>query len=296
MRLAIDATAYGPVPGGAGLRMRALAARLAMRHRVEWFAARDALASLAPEGVAVTTLDVAAARPVRRFLAQRHRVVAAAVVADHYAALTGAPVVLTLHDRGGPWWRRALIRRGFARAAAVVAVSKTVARAWGVDATVIPNGVAAPATAVEPSAHLLLCDPGPAHKDAPTARAAAHATGRALREVGRGVAWLDHGELRDELARAAVVLCPARDEGFGMVPLEALAAGRPVVASDIAAHREILGEHAWFAPPGDVGAWSRAIEQALDAEAPRLARARAHAATFSWDAAVAALEAVLVRV
>lgn len=55
---------------------------------------------------------------------------------------------------------------------------------------------------------------------------------------------------------AAVFVTLSRDEGFGLTPLEAAAAGCPIVASDIPPHREVLGAMATFvpldAPPGQV--------------------------------------------
>jgi len=47
---------------------------------------------------------------------------------------------------------------------------------------------------------------------------------------------------------AGVVICPSRFEGFALTALEALACGAPVVASEIAAHREFLGDAAQFFP------------------------------------------------
>ena len=57
------------------------------------------------------------------------------------------------------------------------------------------------------------------------------------------VTW--HGRVSDEnldelLAQAALVLFPSRFEGFGLALVEALAAGCPVLASEIPSHREIL--------------------------------------------------------
>ena len=40
---------------------------------------------------------------------------------------------------------------------------------------------------------------------------------------------------------AAVAVCPSRFEGFGLTPIEAVASGVPVVASDIPPHREFVG-------------------------------------------------------
>lgn len=52
-------------------------------------------------------------------------------------------------------------------------------------------------------------------------------------------------------AAAQLVLCPSLAEGFGLAPLEAAASGAAVLASDIPAHREVLGDAAAFvAAPG----------------------------------------------
>jgi glycosyltransferase involved in cell wall biosynthesis len=48
-------------------------------------------------------------------------------------------------------------------------------------------------------------------------------------------------QLHHSLARASLAIFPSRAEGFGLALLEALAAGTPVLASDIPAHRALLG-------------------------------------------------------
>lgn len=67
---------------------------------------------------------------------------------------------------------------------------------------------------------------------------------------------------------AAVVVCPSRFEGFGLTPVEAVACGVPVVASDIPPHREFVGSAARLAPPDDASAFAAAIAAALDASPP----------------------------
>jgi glycosyltransferase involved in cell wall biosynthesis len=92
--------------------------------------------------------------------------------------------------------------------------------------------------------------------------------------------YLSGPALVSAVAHAAALVHPARYEGFGLPPLEALATGTPVVASDIPVLREVLGEHATFAPPGDAEALAAAIERTL--RAGRTGAGVAHARTFTW--------------
>lgn len=64
-----------------------------------------------------------------------------------------------------------------------------------------------------------------------------------------------------------VVVAPSLvPEGFGRTPVEAMAMGRPVVASDLGGFRETVvhGETGWLVPPGDVDALAGALRAALD--------------------------------
>lgn len=60
----------------------------------------------------------------------------------------------------------------------------------------------------------------------------------------------------DELAAlytgAHALVFPSDDEGFGLPPVEALACGTPVVACDVPALREVLGDRATFVERGDL--------------------------------------------
>ena len=56
------------------------------------------------------------------------------------------------------------------------------------------------------------------------------------------------------LAIADVFVFPSRYEGLGGALLEAMAAQVPVVVTDLAVTREVLGNAAWFFPAGDVAA------------------------------------------
>ncbi len=61
------------------------------------------------------------------------------------------------------------------------------------------------------------------------------------------------------LANAKGVLMPSFAEGFGLPIIEAMALGVPVIASDIAAHREAGGAYATYISPHDVPGWLAAI-------------------------------------
>jgi len=66
---------------------------------------------------------------------------------------------------------------------------------------------------------------------------------------------------------AAVVVAPSiKPEGFGRVPVEAQAMGRPVIASDVGGFRETIvnGLTGLLVPPGDSGRLSVALASALD--------------------------------
>ena len=52
---------------------------------------------------------------------------------------------------------------------------------------------------------------------------------------------------------------PSRWEGFGLVAVEAMAAGVPIVASDVPGLREVVEGAALLVPPGDVAALSAAL-------------------------------------
>lgn len=99
--------------------------------------------------------------------------------------------------------------------------------------------------------------------------------------------YLSDDDLRSAVAGAAAVCMPSQYEGFGLPVLEALAAGRPVLASDIPAHREVAAGHATLLPPGDAEAWAGALSSLRDDPAARSA-GRAHAAGFTWRASAAA--------
>jgi phosphatidylinositol alpha-mannosyltransferase len=77
-------------------------------------------------------------------------------------------------------------------------------------------------------------------------------------------------------------------ESFGIVLLEAMACGRPIVCSNIDGYRAVVpAEGARLVPPGDAGALVRALTEVGENEIMRrrmAERNRAAALAFDWPA------------
>jgi glycosyltransferase involved in cell wall biosynthesis len=111
----------------------------------------------------------------------------------------------------------------------------------------------------------------------------------------------------EELARAAVVVAPVQHTSKSerhtspLKAFEAMAAGRPLVASDLPASREFLRHegNALLVAPGDAAALAAALRRLLaePALAERIARgAWDDAPRFAWSARAAALGALFDEV
>jgi glycosyltransferase involved in cell wall biosynthesis len=61
------------------------------------------------------------------------------------------------------------------------------------------------------------------------------------------------------------------DEGLGLILQEAVLAGVPVLASELAVFREQLGDTGWYAPLNDEGRWSEAIGRTAEVSAGAVA-------------------------
>lgn len=85
-------------------------------------------------------------------------------------------------------------------------------------------------------------------------------TGLPIRITGQ----LTHCNMLVTIAAARLVVIPSRFEGFGLAALEALALGRPVVASTAGGLPEVLGDAGRLVPPEDPATLAQAIETALE--------------------------------
>jgi phosphatidylinositol alpha-mannosyltransferase len=126
-------------------------------------------------------------------------------------------------------------------------------------------------------------------------------TAALLRAAGPVADRLDVLGAVDDATKAAAlrsvdVFCAPnlRGESFGMVLTEAMAAGAPVVASDLDAFRAVLGEGGAGVqfPTGDAGALATALAALLDDPARRAALAaagRVRSADFGWPVVAASV-------
>lgn len=87
---------------------------------------------------------------------------------------------------------------------------------------------------------------------------------------------------------ARAFLYPSEYEGFGLPPLEAMACGTPVIASNRASLPEVVGDAGWLLEPYDVGGWCEALRALIHDDAlvqERRERGLAQAGRFSWERA-----------
>jgi colanic acid/amylovoran biosynthesis glycosyltransferase len=232
------------------------------------------------------------------------------------AARTGKPFVVTLHGTDVELARRVprLARVVFGHAAAVVAVSNAIAdaaRSLGArEVTVIPNGIDVPPAAGAEADPPYALYAGRLSKEKGVLELADAARGLPLVVAGDGPlrarvplarGFVPRAELLRLLDEAAVVVCPSRREGFGMTCLEAMAHGKPVVATAVGGLLDLVvdGETGLLVPARDGRALRAAIEHVLgDADLRRRfgAAGRERANEFDWSRVVPRLLALYDRV
>jgi glycosyltransferase involved in cell wall biosynthesis len=134
--------------------------------------------------------------------------------------------------------------------------------------------------AIEPAAQLVLVGAPSVGWEGISAKHASLLASDAVRAVG----YLPDPEVTAIIRGAKVFVYPSRYEGFGIPPLEALAAGTPVVATKIPALGEALGSHARFVHPDDVDGLAATIADHFEGAAVHsdVEAARAWAYEFTW--------------
>jgi glycosyltransferase involved in cell wall biosynthesis len=94
---------------------------------------------------------------------------------------------------------------------------------------------------------------------------------------------------------ASVFVFPSLYEGFGLPPLEAMAAGAPVVTSNVSSLPEVVGDAALLVDPMDAGAIAEAIGRVLGDQGLRdelVRRGHLRVKAFSWDRSVTRIREV----
>ena len=113
--------------------------------------------------------------------------------------------------------------------------------------------------------------------------------------------YVDDETLASLYARASAFGFLSEYEGFGLTPLEALAAGVPIVVLDTAVAREVYGPAAIYVEPGDIDATARILRSLLDhfGTSATMREASGVLARYSWertaDATLAEIERVACR-
>jgi glycosyltransferase involved in cell wall biosynthesis len=221
------------------------------------------------------------------------------------AALAGRPFVVQLWGtdvelaRRAPWLARAILRRARLAICASQELAEAARELGARGVRVIPSGVDVPERVGDPEdpPHVLYA--GRLSEEKGVLELVEAARGLPLVVAGDGplrdrvhgaLGFVPHDELLRLYERAAVVVCPSRREGFGVVCAEAMAYGRPVVATAVGGLRDLVvdGATGLLVPAGDVAALRAALEQLLaDRQLrTRLGRAaRERAREFSWERA-----------
>ncbi len=221
------------------------------------------------------------------------------------ARATGKPYVLQVWGTDVELARRmpALVRPLVGGARSVIAASTFLAdeaRALGArDVRVVPSGVDIPEHVAEPEepAHVLYVGRLSEEKGILEFVEATEGLPRVI--VGDGplrgrvpdaIGFVPPSQLGAYYERAAVIAVPSRREGYGMTAREAMAYGRPVVASEVGGLKDLRGPGVELVRARDPQALRAAIDQAL-ARRDESGRVRARD-EFSHEASARALVAV----
>lgn len=98
--------------------------------------------------------------------------------------------------------------------------------------------------------------------------------------------YLAREDLTKVTAGACALVYPSVYEGFGLPPLEAMACGVPVIASNVSSIPEVVGDSGLLIDPGNVDQLTQAmltLSQAPDLRQAYSSRALIRSRQFSWD-------------
>lgn len=203
------------------------------------------------------------------------------------ARVAGRPYVVQLWGtdaelaRRLPWAFRGTVRGARLVLCASAALAEAARSLRARDVALVPAGVVVPAKVAPPDEPPHALYVGRLSEEKGVLELAEAARDLPLVVVGDGplrerlppsasvVGFVPPSEVGWYLERAAVVVCPSRREGYGIVARQALAYGRPVVASDVGGLPDVVrdGETGLLVPPRDPPALRAALEGLLgDAE------------------------------
>jgi glycosyltransferase involved in cell wall biosynthesis len=108
--------------------------------------------------------------------------------------------------------------------------------------------------------------------------------------------YVDDDDLPALYAGAAAYITTSHYEGFGLPALEAMACGTPVIAPNITAFPEMLGDAALLIEPNNIGETTKAMQKIIDE--PQLAnilreRGLEHVKNFTWERAAQQTQSLL---
>ncbi len=196
------------------------------------------------------------------------------------ALATGRPFVVQLWGtdvelaRRAPVLARAILRRARLVVCASRALAEAATELGAVSVRIVPSGVDVPATVPDEADPPEVLFAGRLSREKGILELVEAAEGMRLVVAGDGplrarvpgaLGFVPHERLRALYGRAAVVACPSHREGFGVACAEAMAHGRPVVASAVGGLLDLVvhQESGLLVPPRDVAALRSALERLL---------------------------------
>jgi len=199
------------------------------------------------------------------------------------ALATGRPLVVQVWGtdvelaRRAPWLFRPMLRRARLVLAASEALAGAARQLGAREVRIVPSGIEIPAEVGAPDEPPHVLYVGRLSEEKGVLELAEAAAGLPLVVVGDGplrdrvpgaVGFVPPHVVGAYLERAAVVACPSRREGYGVAARQAMAYGRPVVATPAGglADAVVDGETGLVVPIGDPAALRAALERLLGDE------------------------------